>query len=404
MRVSTQQFYFQNSQQLSDKQSGVNDQMKYISSGKRVLTAKDDAVNYGTLTGYKNELTNIEKYQRNITQAENRNSLLDTSFANAEELMQEMKRLFLQANNGTLSDNDLTSLANLAKDVQVQLLDIANSKDETGGYIFAGYQIENKPFNLQPDNSVIYAGDSGNRQLQIAKNVMVETNQAGDAAFEEVGNAIGDFSATYVTNTSGISVQRAIIANPGAYDPLTSPPDYKFIFNPTASDLTVVDNGGAGVPVFTTAAYTPGQTVSFNGIDVQINGNPLPGDEFDITPEEDISIFETIKSAIDWISVGTSSPDPVQHQVDYDHILEQISTSMNHITNNRANAGIRLQLIDNQDSNHEDAKLNLAQGKSQIEDLDFAKAIATFEQSQVALQAAQQTFVQIKGLSLFNYI
>ena len=36
--------------------------------------------------------------------------------------------------------------------------------------------------------------------------------------------------------------------------------------------------------------------------------------------------------------------------------------------------------------------------------LNFAKAIATFEQSQVALQAAQQTFVQIKGLTLFNYI
>ena len=114
MRVSTAQFYFQNSNQLSEKQSGVNDQMKYISSGKRVLTAKDDAVNYGTLSGYKDEIANIEKYQRNITQAENRNSLLDTSFGNAERILQEIKTTFIQANNGTLSDADLDAVEDVA--------------------------------------------------------------------------------------------------------------------------------------------------------------------------------------------------------------------------------------------------------------------------------------------------
>ena len=91
MRVSTTQFYFQNSQQLSNKQSDVNGQIEYISSGKRVLTAKDDAVSYSTLAGYKDELSNIEKYQRNITQAENRNNLIETSFANAERLLQDFK-------------------------------------------------------------------------------------------------------------------------------------------------------------------------------------------------------------------------------------------------------------------------------------------------------------------------
>ena len=101
MRVSTAQFYFQNSQQLTNKQSEVNDQINYLSSGKRVITAKDDAVSYGTLAGYKDELANIEKYKRNIIQAENRNSLQDISFGNAENLMQELKRIFTQANNGT---------------------------------------------------------------------------------------------------------------------------------------------------------------------------------------------------------------------------------------------------------------------------------------------------------------
>jgi len=400
MRVSTAQFYFQNSQQLSSKQSDVNDQTSYISSGKRVLTAKDDAVSYSTLSGYKNELANIEKYQRNITQAENRNSLQDTSFLNAESLMQELKRLFIQANNGTLSDEDLRSLGQLAANSQEQLLDIANTKDETGGYIFAGYQIDKEPFALQPDNSVNYLGDNGVRELQIAKNVMVATNQPGDEAFEKVNNAIGDFTPNYITNSSGISVTKAVIAVPSVYDAATNPPDFKFVF--TAPNNLRVDDGN-GTTVYPTAAYTPGQTVAFGGVEVQISGNPLPGDEFDITPVEDISVFDTIKSAIDWMNTGTPA-STVQHGVDYAEILTQLTESLNHITSRRTDAGVRLKLVQNQDNNHQDAELNLTVGRSNIEDLDFAKAIATFEQSKVALQAAQQTFVQIKDLSLFNYI
>lgn len=401
MRVSTAQFYFQNSQQLSNKQSGVNEQSNYISAGKRVLTAKDDAVSYSTLSGYKDELTNIEKYKRNITQAENRNSLQDTSFANAENLMQELKQLFIQANNGTLSDADLKSLAQLGRNSQEQLLDIANSKDETGGYIFAGYQIDKKPFALQPDNSVNYLGDNGVRELQIAKNVMVATNQPGDTAFEKVTNSIGDFTPTYGTNTSGFAVTRAVIADPSIYDPATNPPDFKFIFT-APNNLRVEDSGGT--TIYPTTAYTPGQTVAFAGVEVQLSGNPLPGDVVDLTPTENISIFDTVKKAIDWMAIGASPASAVQHGVDYGEILTQLNESLNHMTSRRTDAGVRMKLIEGQDNSHADAELNLAKGRSAIEDLDFAKAVSTFEQSKVALQAAQQTFVQIKDLSLFNYI
>tara|TARA_B110000495_G_C22990624_1_gene583278 strand:+ start:338 stop:1543 length:1206 start_codon:yes stop_codon:yes gene_type:complete len=401
MRVSTAQFYFQNSQQLTNKQSSVNEQVNYLSSGKRVLTAKDDAVAYGTLAGYKNELANIDKYQRNITQAENRNSLQDISFANAEDLMQELKQVFIQANNGTLSDADLSSLADQATNTLSQLLDIANSKDETGGYIFAGYQTNIEPFALQADKSVNYLGDSGVRELQIAKNVSVATNQPGDVAFFNIPNEIGDFSTKYVTNLSGFSVNNATITDPSNYDPATNPPDYKFAFS-LPNDLTVSD--GNGTVVVPTTPYTAGQTIAFNGIEVQLSGNPLPGDEVDITPEQNISIFESIKNAINWMEVGTAPTDAVKHGVEYADTLAQLDQALNHMTTRRSDAGIRLQLIDSQESNHADAQLNLASGKSNIEDLDFSKAVATFEQSKVALQAAQQSFIQVKDLSLFNYI
>jgi flagellar hook-associated protein 3 FlgL len=74
------------------------------------------------------------------------------------------------------------------------------------------------------------------------------------------------------------------------------------------------------------------------------------------------------------------------------------------MTSGRSQAGVRLNLIESQQKNNLDQELSIAKGSSNIEDLDFAKAISTFEKSKVALQAAQQTFMQIKDLSLFNYI
>ena len=401
MRVSTAQFYFQSTQQFGGLQTKVNEHAEHLSSGKRIMTAKDDAVAFGTLAGLKEGQSSIDKYQRNIIQAENRNTLQDISFSSAEDVMQQLKQTFIQANNGSLSDDDLTALGALAKNALEELLNIANTTDETGGYIFSGYQVDDTPFVMQTDNTVNYLGDGGVRELQIAKNVMVDMNQSGDAAFLKVANTKGDFSTQYNANTSGISVNSAVINDPSTYDTLNNPPGYNFNFT-SATDLNVTDS--LGNPVFTTNAYAPGQTIAFNGVEVKLSGNPLPADDFTITPAEDISVFDTVKGVMDWINTGTSPANPTQHSVDYQVLLEQLDQATSHMTTGRVGAGVRLNLIENQESNHLDTELYLAKGVSAIEDLDFAKTAADFERSKFSLQAAQQTFVQIKNLSLFNYL
>ena len=402
MRVSTAQFYYQSTLQMSNKASDVNEQMGYISSGKRVLTAKDDAVQFGTLAGYNEDLANIEKYKRNITMAENQNSLQEVVFADAELILDKIKQDMLLANNGRMSNEDLQAVANQLRNSFDQLLDLANTQDEKSEYIFSGYQTQQQPFSQQVDNSVIYNGDSGVNQLQIAKNIDIATNQTGDAAFLNVANTIGGFSADYTTNTSGVSVESANVTDRNQYNTSAMPHDYTFTFGPGTAELNVLDSGGANV--FNTTNYVAGQTITFDGIDVTLSGNPLPGDSFKISEEENISIFATLNDAIEWVEKGAVSTDQEQHQVDYNAILNQLDSAMTHISSRRADSGIRLQVLESQTNRHLDSELNTATSKASIEDLDFAKAITEFEQSQTALQASQQTFTQVQNLSLFNYL
>lgn len=403
MRVSTNQMFMQSSMYMARNESDLNEQVAYLSSGKKVLTAKDDAVSYGTLTGYKDELANIEQFRRNIVQAENRNTLVEGSFSTAQDVLNQVKTTFIQANNGSMSDDDRAALAEQLQQNLQQVLDVANARDETGGYVFSGYQIDKRPFLLQPDNSVVYQGDDGVRELKISKSVEVPLNQPGDEAFLEVANPIGDFVGVYNNNQSGISVNRAVIQDRGAY---VDGANYTFNFTDTNGDgaleLAVTDN--AAVNLITIDPYVPGQTVAFNGMEVNIDGTPLPGDQLELAPQETVSVFQAIKDAIDWVSRTGTITGTEQHAVDYGHILSNINASLNHISTRQGEAGINLQLIQSQETFHADNELLMEQGRSVIEDLDFATAVTKFEQSKQALQAAQQTYAQLQGLSLFNYI
>jgi flagellar hook-associated protein 3 FlgL len=414
MRVSTSQFYLQSAQQMSSKTSDVNEQMAYLTSGKRVLTAKDDAVSYGTLAGYKDDLANIEKYKRNITKAESHNNLQDVAFTQVEVILNNIKDQVLQANNGAMSDEDLQAIAKQTRNNLEQLFDIANSQNENGNYIFSGFQIEQQPFSQQTDGSVSYSGDSGVREVQIAKNIKIPTSQAGDAVFMNVDNAIGDFTASDTANATDpaspldVTIANANITDRNAYNNSVTP--HTFNFDPITNYLTVTDNTlptpAVVFPVFPAlpAPYMAGQTVSFDGTDVTLSGNPLPGDSFTIKEQENVSLFETINNAITWMEQGTGNTNQEQHQVNYNKILDQLSSGMSHITSRRVDTGVRLQVLESQETRHLDSALNIETGKSTIEDLDFAKAISQFEQAKIALQASQQAFSKVQGLSLLNYI
>lgn len=84
--------------------------------------------------------------------------------------------------------------------------------------------------------------------------------------------------------------------------------------------------------------------------------------------------------------------------------LDDISRSLDKVINVRSSVGIRLNALDRQQEINSDSTLEMQTVLSQTEDLDYASAISQFSQQTVSLQAAQQTFSQMKKMTLFNYL
>ncbi len=84
--------------------------------------------------------------------------------------------------------------------------------------------------------------------------------------------------------------------------------------------------------------------------------------------------------------------------------LNQIDNAMNHLLGFRATAGARLNALDSQKSINAAYLEQLETIRATVEDVDYAEAASRLNQQSVGLQAAQQAFVRVQNLSLFNYL
>jgi flagellar hook-associated protein 3 FlgL len=84
--------------------------------------------------------------------------------------------------------------------------------------------------------------------------------------------------------------------------------------------------------------------------------------------------------------------------------LGDLDQALGRLLETRTSLGARMNTVETQSRINEDQLLQVRTALSEIQDLDYAEAISRFNLQQTALQAAQQTFVQVQRLSLFNFM
>ena len=85
-------------------------------------------------------------------------------------------------------------------------------------------------------------------------------------------------------------------------------------------------------------------------------------------------------------------------------ILSDLDQSMENVIQIRSQVGARINAIDSEREVNADVELLIKQDLSRIEDADLAEVITLLNRQIGVLQAAQQSFVRVQNLSLFNFI
>ena len=300
MRISTSWMFQQGVNAMLDNQTVLAKTQQQLATGQRILTPSDDPAASTRVLELDQLIDTTKQYQRNSNFAETRLKLEETVLGEVGDILQRVRELAVRANNDTLSAGDRSAIAVEVRTNLDGLLQLANSKDATGEYLFSGNKTGTRAFSDSGGGVYTYNGDQGVRSLKIGPTRNVTVGDSGDSVFMKV------------------------------------------------------DDGAGGVA----------------------------------------SMFEALYDFA--VDLEANAPSTTT--------LTRLDSAIDEVLNTRASIGARLNTIDSQRNMNDAFDLMMQENRSTLEDLDYTEAISRFERQMLALQASQQSFVKIEGLSLFNYL
>lgn len=402
MRISTANIFDLGSASITRNQAELLATQQKLASGRRTLSPADDPVASSEALRVRQASALNEQYAGNQRAAQTVLQQADSVLGDVSTLLTDVRVLAVAAGNAGLQYSDRQSMAQELSGQLAQLISLANSNDGTGRYLFGGYSDGAAPFS-QSVAGVAYNGDQGSRALQVTDTRAMAVSDSGAEVFQHIPRGNGVFRTAPGAGNSGTGVIDAGQVTNGT---LLTGHDYQIRFAGTGSATTysVIDTT-AGTAVAGPATYTSGSVIAFEGMQVAISGQPEAGDVFDISPAAAQSVFETIQGLIDALKAPASSAAGRTALANaLGDSTRNIDNALDHVLSIRTGVGSRMRELGSLQDSSSNRGIQIEQALSQLEDLDYAQAATKLSQQQLALEAAQKSFVQISSLSLFKYL
>ncbi|MFA5679378.1 MAG: flagellar hook-associated protein FlgL [Pseudomonas sp.] len=422
MRISTIQVFNTGVRGIQDNYAAAVRTQEQVSSGKRILSPADDPVASVRLLQLEQEASKLSQYKDNMTAAKNGLTQQEAVLNSVNNLLQMVRETALESGNGALDAGGRKALAQELAEREEELYGLLNSQNGRGEYLFGGYQSDSQPFVRQADGSYSYEGDEGQRSIQIGSAKMIALNDNGKTLFADVTNVNRvDTSANLVDTgeTRDARISLGVVEDKGRYDTEFYPQGSVGISiigdaNGDAAGYEILDtNGNPVVPPVTgdlKANANGSYEIRFAGVVVTLDGELAAGDEFALSvgsgdQTEKRSVLDSIRLLRETLENTDDSPHGKLERRDMLAIsVQNIDNAMDQVMGVQTSLGARLNVIESTQFENDEASLINTQVQSGLADLDYAEALSRLSMQSIVLEAAQQSFVKINGLNLFNFL
>lgn len=398
MRISTSWGQQQAVNSMLNRQYELSQTQLALGNGKAIQTPSDNPAAAARAVDVSSASAQNDQYTRNIQSASNRLATEEQALSSAGDVLDRIRTLTLEGMNGTQTDESRKSIAAELRQNLSALASLANTRDGQGEYIFAGSRTSTQPFTVS-DLSVTYGGDQNQRMVAAAPGMQVATGDDGDSVFMAIKGGNGTFTTSAAAaNTGTAVVQTTSVTDASQWDgrnyavTFTSPTTYEVhdMTDPTA-------------PVVSTGTYTGDSgAIQFKGAQLNITGTPATGDTFNVSPSSNQDVFSSVGKIITALEAGGGGGAAMNNQLNAQ--LMNLDQAQGSFLNTRTQIGARMNVLDQQTDIGSDASLQYKSTLSDLTELDYASATSKFAQQQSALDVAQQAYVKMQNLSLFNYL
>ena len=431
IRISTNSVFDQGIAVINDRQRALLDVQQQVSTGRRVISPSDDPIAAGRILDLSQAKAATSQFVENAGAATSALAVAEQSLQGVIRSLQDVRSTIIGAGNATLGDSGRAILARELRGNYQELLALANATDGQGGYLFSGYRGQTQPFSETAPGTVQYAGDQGQRLLQISAARYVPISDAGSEIFQRIRTGNGDFTASAAPLNAGTgTIGIGAVPDPAAWNASTNPSNFTLRFdvngatNPATTTYDIVDNVSGnslltGTPAAANGPYlrtfTPGSAINLRnqgaeppfdyGATVTITGNPADADTFTLVQSPTQSMFTTVNNLITALSTTISTPaQSAKLTNDLGTALANIDQAINRALDVQTAIGSRMKEIEATEETNRDLGIQFDESVRDLRDVDYARALSDLTLQRTLLEAAQKSFVQVQNLSLFDLL
>lgn len=339
MRISTQQIYRQSIGNMMEQQIQLTKTQQQVATGKRFQNASEDPVAAQQSLAMQRSLDRLAQYDKQSVLVDGRLREEENAVTSSVQVLQRVRELVVGANNGTQSNDSRAATAAEIREQVKSLMQLANSQDGNGHYLFGGYQDDTAPYSFDDASQAVQTNThAGQRLVSIGPGRQVADGDTGAAVFQQVPANATDVAAGQIDLFTALSQIASALETPrsGGLEPVLPP--------------------------------------------------VVPAD-----PTEPYNLSDTTTTVDGLNKVLAKS-------------LVVLDRGLDHLSDVRTSIGVRLNQIDQQSETNASSSLQLSALKADNEDIDIAEAYSRLSLQISGLQAAQKAYVQVQGLSLFNYL
>jgi flagellar hook-associated protein 3 FlgL len=143
MRITNNMIIANMVRNISNNQQRENKYQTQLATGKKISVPSDDPVVAARALKLRTDVSKIEQYKKNISDAQSWLSATDEALSSIGKVLQTAREKMVQAANGTNTVEETKALAAEIKQLRTQVIHLSNST-YSGRYIFSGFKTDQK--------------------------------------------------------------------------------------------------------------------------------------------------------------------------------------------------------------------------------------------------------------------
>ncbi|RYG86187.1 flagellar hook-associated protein 3 [bacterium] len=184
MRISTQSQYDGYASRIRDTQARVIDAGTKVQDGKRMHKASDDPTALGAVLDIRAYKSSVETYQKNLARGTGLLKGTESALAEIGTGLDRGTTLAIAGANSTVDAAGRKAMAIEIDSIRKRLVELGNTRDADGTYLFAGQKSDKTPFAVDANGVLNFNGDANPILVESDAGETIAANVDGAATIQ----------------------------------------------------------------------------------------------------------------------------------------------------------------------------------------------------------------------------